>query len=79
MGVFMSRVTDGIKNTSKGVVRMNNDLVVEFIDKGMKPRDATEMAEKLSLEALDRRLDKELQGLNGGEILKAIAGKAANE
>lgn len=75
----MSRVTDGIKNTAKGVVRMNNDLVVEFIDKGMKPRDATEMAEKLSLEALDRRLDKELQGLNGGEILKAIAGKAANE
>ncbi|EJE3288669.1 hypothetical protein [Vibrio parahaemolyticus] len=58
---------------------MNNDLVVEFIDKGMKPRDATEMAEKLSLETLDRRLDKELQGLNGGEILKAIAGKAANE
>ncbi|MCG6340599.1 hypothetical protein K6U19_04960 [Vibrio fluvialis] len=75
----MSKVTDGIKNTAKGVVRMNNDLVVEFIDKGMKPRDATEMAEKLSLEALDRRLDKELQGLNGGEILKAIAGKAANE
>lgn len=75
----MSRVTDGIKNTAKGVVRMNNDLVVEFIDKGMKPRDATEMAEKLSLETLDRRLDKELQGLNGGEILKAIAGKAANE
>jgi len=74
----MSKVTDGLKKTAKGAVRMNNDLVVELTDKGMSPRDATEMAEKLTLEALDRRLDKELQGLNGGEILKAIADKAAN-
>ncbi len=74
----MSKVTDGIMVTAHGAVRTNNELVVELTDKGMSPRDATEMAEKLTMEALDRRLNKELQGLNGGEILKNMAGRAAN-